>query len=445
MNLSRKKSPGSGFLEVFREQVRHCTRCAGCLPVCPTFTATGEETRSPRGRIMLIAAVLDGRLYLTGTLSRRLSECLLCGACNDACPSGVSVSAAILAMRDELARSGDSRFTRAASRRLFTGTAQNRRRLLEFSGALYARAPNNRFLPWRHQGRKRAVPRPGRNPLEDVIAETTLAEEARPGATRPKGASDRVALFPGCATSLFYQQTAAAAVRVLTRAGIDVVFPRGLSCCGQPLRSLGEPSAAKSLAVDNLDILRSHDVDSVVTVCPSCAGALAEAASRMESELQISDIHALIADMGPAALAGPNPAAPSPPAGPNPAAAAPPEEAQHADPILAKVTWHDPCHLGRGLGLIREPREIIAGLPGVEYVESGELRCCGGGGLLCLQHYGLALKIGLPRAEELAATGAGIVATGCPGCRMQLEDMLGRLNSDIKVMHTVELLDGAPT
>lgn len=440
MSLLRKKSPGRGFLEVFRDQVRHCTRCAGCLPVCPTFTATGEEARSPRGRVMLIAAVLDGRLQLTGTLSRRLSECLLCGACNDACPSGVSVSAAILATRDELARSGDSRLTRAGSRRLFAGSAQNRRRLLEFSGALYARAPNNRFLPWRHQSRKRALPRPGSNPLEDVIAETTPAGATQTGATPAgatpaRGASRRVALFPGCATSLFYQQTAVAAVHVLARAGIDVIFPRGLGCCGQPLRSLGEPSAAESLAANNLDILRGLDVDSVVTVCPSCAGALAEAASRTRIDLQVSDIHALLADTGPAC--------PAPQAETHPAAPPTQAKTRRADPATAKITWHDPCHLGRGLGLIREPREIIAGLTGVEYVEAGELRCCGGGGLLCLQHYGLALKIGLPRADELAATGAGIVATGCPGCRMQLEDMLGRLDSDVKVMHTVELLDGA--
>jgi len=110
--------------------------------------------------------------------------------------------------------------------------------------------------------------------------------------------------------------------------------------------------------------------------------------------------------------------------------------------VAGKVTWHGPCHLGRGLGVTREPREIIAGLPGVEYVEAGELSSCGGGGVFSLTHYGLALKIGASRAKELAASGASVVATGCPSCRMHLEDMLGRLGSPIKVVHTVELLDG---
>ncbi|MBK5225154.1 MAG: (Fe-S)-binding protein [Thermoleophilia bacterium] len=94
------------------------------------------------------------------------------------------------------------------------------------------------------------------------------------------------------------------------------------------------------------------------------------------------------------------------------------------------------------MGVTREPREIIAGLPGVEYVEAGELSSCGGGGVFSLTHYGLALKIGASRAKELAASGASVVATGCPSCRMHLEDMLGRLGSPIKVVHTVELLDG---
>jgi glycolate oxidase iron-sulfur subunit len=109
-----------------------------------------------------------------------------------------------------------------------------------------------------------------------------------------------------------------------------------------------------------------------------------------------------------------------------------------------RVTWHDPCHLGRGLWLTREPREIIAALPGVEYVESGELSCCGGGGVFGLTHYGLSLKVGMARAEEIAATGAGLVVTGCPGCRLQLTDALSRLDSPAKVVHTVELLGGSP-
>ncbi|MHB9053648.1 MAG: (Fe-S)-binding protein [Thermoleophilia bacterium] len=430
MKLSRKKLSGGAFLERFREQIRHCTRCAGCLPACPTFGATGEETLSPRGRMMLIGAALDGELPLTRSFARRLSQCLLCGACTAACPSGVNVSEAILAMREELARSGSSRLARAGSRRLFGVRPDARRRLLDFGGSVYGKAPNRDFVPWRYQGRKRAIPHPGRNPLEEVIAETTPAEGGP-----SESSARRVALFPGCATSLFYQQTAAAAVRVLARAGMDVVFPRGLGCCGQPLRSIGETAAAESLARKNLDILGRCHAGTVVTVCSSCALTLARAASRQEAEFQVSDIHALLAGMRTGG------APPAEPATTSDMKLAGPGTADPLPPARTRVAWHDPCHLGRGLGLIREPREIIAGLPGVEYVEAGELRCCGGG-LLCLQHYGLALKIGIPRAEELAATGAMIVATGCPGCRMQLEDMLGRLDSDIRVMHTVELLDG---
>lgn len=110
-------------------------------------------------------------------------------------------------------------------------------------------------------------------------------------------------------------------------------------------------------------------------------------------------------------------------------------------PAASKVTWHDPCPLGRGLGIIREPREIITGLHGVEYVEAGELSCYGGGGVFSLTRYKrrLALKIVALRAKELAASGGVFVATGC---RMHLEDMLAHLDSPIKVVHTVELIDG---
>jgi glycolate oxidase iron-sulfur subunit len=106
-----------------------------------------------------------------------------------------------------------------------------------------------------------------------------------------------------------------------------------------------------------------------------------------------------------------------------------------------RITWHDPCHLKLGLGLAHTPREIIGGLSGVEYAEAAVSSCCGGAGIFSLSHYELALKIGLSRAEELTATGARTIVTGCPGCRMQLEDMLARLGSEAVVLHTVELLD----
>ncbi len=426
----------TGSLDAYRTQVYSCTMCAACLPVCPTYKATGEESLSARGRVSLMEAVLDGELGLTHGFAERLSKCLVCGACAAACPSGVDVPAAVLAARAELARAGNRRLTRAATRRLISKkTHTGKQRLWGACESAYRHLPGFRFLPWFEDGRRRSLPKPGSRPLEELLPEVS----------RVDGATLSVALFPGCATSMIYQQTALAAVRVLNRAGAEVVLPRGLGCCGLPFRSLGDMEMANALMENCLRTLGTHKVDAVVTVCSSCALALKAGAEKTPGSVPVLDIHELLAEIGVPA-ARPDQASRSMTQGTRQGRSQGIVQGRSQgmvrDRIRDRVTWHDPCHLGRDLGVIAEPREIIAGLPGVEYVEAGELSCCGGGGLFSLLHYDLALKIGRSRARELTATGASLIATGCPGCRMQLEDMLARLGSTARVVHTVELLDG---
>lgn len=400
-----------GGLEMFRDQVYSCTRCASCVAVCPTYLATGEEALSARGRISLIEAVLDGRLGLTRGLAERLSKCLECGACATSCPSGIDVPGAIHAMRVELARNGSNRLARGAARTLGglkPGTGQW---LLHSCAAAYRTLPKLPMTPWLENGSRRRLPGTAGRPLDALLPEISPAVNA----TR------RISFFPGCATSLAYQHTALAAVRVLNRAGVDVVLPPGLGCCGQPYRTMGEADTASVLLRRSLRALGAGKPDAIVTVCASCAlmlreGMMGAGEDRGAVLIPVLDIHELLAETG---LPSPAPAH-----GPS-----------------RRITWHDPCHMKRGLGLIHEPREIIGGLSGIEYSEADGSSCCGGAGSFSLSHYPLAVRIGLERAEELTATGARVIVTGCPGCRIQLEDMLARMNSKVVVRHTVELLD----
>jgi len=412
-------------LETYRNQTYSCTRCAVCAAVCPTYLSTGEEPLSARGRLSLIEAVLDGRQDLSRGLSQHLSQCLLCGACADACPAGINIPEIILAARECLAIADrhwltlpdrDTLALTAARKLAGSQSSRSGRRLLKAGGALYRHLPARRFLPWSRAGRNRSFPNPVSHPLDTMIPEIS-SPRLDPEKTRRQapGATRRIALFPGCAAGLTYQQTAIAAVKVLNHSGVEVIMPRGLSCCGLPLRSLGDPRTAASLARRNLLMLNNHAIDEIVTICSSCALALKQEAAKLPEPPVVLDIHELL-----------------------PAINLPP---QTGSPETLRVAWHDPCHLGRGLGLTREPRKIIAELPGVEYVEAGMLSCCGGGGAFSLMHYDLALGIGMARAEALAATGAEVIATGCPGCRAQLEDMLNRLGSTTRVVHTVELLE----
>jgi glycolate oxidase iron-sulfur subunit len=113
-------------------------------------------------------------------------------------------------------------------------------------------------------------------------------------------------------------------------------------------------------------------------------------------------------------------------------------EQKHAGKTVA---WHDPCHMRHGLAIDSQPRDILTRIDGIEYIDI-DPGCCGGAGAFSFLHYDLALKIGSARAEEITATGAEVVATGCPGCRLHLTDVLHRAGSTAKVVHTVELLAG---
>ncbi|MHB9089691.1 MAG: (Fe-S)-binding protein [Thermoleophilia bacterium] len=393
-----------------------CVKCGACHAVCPTYQATGDEAQVARGRLSLLEAVLDGRLELTRGLDRRLSRCIGCLACDAVCPSGVRVHAAILAAKADLTADRHShRLARLAIRHAAQGSS-GPGVLMRRAGAIgetaYRKLPGNRLAPWRRDGHKRSLPSIGRRTLADTTGDATAA-------ANPVG---RVAYFPGCATNLLFPATGMATIKVLNRAGFTVEHPRGLECCGLPFLSLGDREAAREAAGHNLALLAALDADLVVTACSSCALMLREllpellGSDREDARAlaaSVRDIHELLAD-GTLDIA--------------------PRET----PPL-KVTWHDPCHMRHGLGLTSQPREAIAGLAGIEYVDTAP-GCCGGAGAFSFLHYDLALKIGAGRAEEIAASGADIVATGCPGCRLHLTDVLGRAGSPVRVTHTIELI-----
>ncbi len=396
----------------YRDLAHRCMRCGACMEVCPTYRVTGRESHVARGRLVTAEAFFAGELAPDAALEELMSRCLGCTACEAVCPSGVSVSEIVAAARGELAGAAlKGRLGRAAARRFF-GRDEGRPPL---AWRLLATAESSvsRRLP----GTRRTLPAPAPRPLSRLLPEVS----------RPRGAvHGRVVFYPGCAINVFYPATGTALVKILNRLGVEVVIPRGWQCCGLPHRSQGDMQAARQLALANQELLLGLDADAVVTACSSCAlslkrgvpgisGAAAERSRRL-AELVV-DVHSYLAGLDVAAAA--------------------------ADGGALKVTFHDPCHLRRGLGVFREPRDILQHLPGVEYLETaGDNDCCGGGGLFGVRHYRLALEIGAGRAEALAASGAQVVATACPSCRAHLTDLFNRGGYALRVVHTLELMAG---
>ncbi len=384
------------LLEQYRREISRCVKCGSCRAVCPTFLLDREESHSARGRMALVKAVLDKRLPVSKIYRDRLTTCTGCLACETACPSGVRVTEILRAAKEQaVLDSGTGIINSAISSvvkrpALFRAAAWLAPIVLHYSGG---------------QG----------------AGERKKSSKRKVQSSRAAGARGRVAFFPGCAIEHFQPDIGNAAIGVLNAIGYEVIMPEDLKCCGRPLLSLGDVQAAEELAAHNASVFAAREVDAIVTACASCGLTFKEEYPKLlrpgVKSPRVLDIHEFLSH----ALAGTD-----------------------LNPVRKTITWHDPCHLGRGQGLSKTARDVLCSIPGLSFVEMHNAdRCCGFGGVMRITHHRLSDGIAEDKAKSIIATGASVVATGCPGCRMQITDALRRKGSDITVVHTVQLLEAA--
>jgi glycolate oxidase iron-sulfur subunit len=382
-------------LEIHREEISRCVKCGTCGAVCPAYLHERDESFSARGRMALIKAVLDGRLAISGIYKDRLAACTACLACESACPSNVPVTDILQAAKEQaVAETG-----RGIIGSIIAGTVKQ--------------PPLVRAAAWLlapvmlHYSKRLGSEGQGKRSQFKVQSSKK---------TRRAG---RVAFFPGCAVDYFRRDIGEATMRVLNAIGYNVIVPDGLKCCGRPLLSLGDRQAAEELAAHNAALLETLEVDAIVTACASCGLTfkkdypnLLRPGAKTPVVLDIHDfLSGRIAGIG-------------------------------LKPVRKKVTIHDPCHLGRGQGLSQTVRDLLRTIPGISLVEMRDPdRCCGFGGVMRITHRELSDGIAADKVNNIIATRAGVVATGCPGCCMQIADALGRHGSEIQVVHPVQLLE----
>jgi glycolate oxidase iron-sulfur subunit len=232
----------------------------------------------------------------------------------------------------------------------------------------------------------------------------------------------RVGYFCGCSANLIYTAIGKATISVLLGEGMEVVLPHDQGCCGVPAYTSGDRPTGRELALNNIKAFEKYKLDAIVTTCASGGVALKTdyvkilGFRKKALGADVYDISEFLAKYSRLEF-----------------------EDRHLEKV--RVTYHDPCHLNRGQGITAAPRDVLRAIPHVEFVEMEDAaRCCGGGGTFSLTHYDISKEIGKKKANCIAATGADIVATSCPSCIMQLEDMLRRNGLPQKVVHVVQLL-----
>ena len=407
------------------DQLKKCVKCGACRTNCPAFTVFQREPAVARGKVTLAQHILKDDIELDDQTYLAMSRCLLCGSCVEKCPNDVPTDEIVIAAREALAeKRGLTTFHKAIGQVISSRSRMKLgAKMAGFLGPLFfKKVPETSGLrlrfPMPFVGNRRYIPEIAKKPFIDRHPEIIPGEPGKP----------RIVFFVGCMTNFVYTEIGEAAVALFRHLGCTVIIPKGQQCCGLPGMSGGDIITVRELAEKNLIEMEKYESDFVMSACATCGGALhrlyplvvgkrnPELRTRLDALAKKTvDASQLLQQLG-----------------------LDPTETGAGEQI--RITYHDPCHL-RTRGLTKQPRELLNGTPGVELAEMDAAdRCCGLGGTFNVYHYESSMTINEAKSRAIIETGAQAVATGCPGCMMQLSDGLKQHGSVVEVLHTLQLL-----
>ena len=406
-----------------KELVDVCVHCGFCLPTCPTYLLGNAEMDSPRGRIVLMNVALEEATELSDAMVTHWDRCLGCMACVTACPSGVRYDRLIEATRPQVERN----YKRPLRERAFRRFAFE---IFTHPGRLRALVPlmvaaRRVGLTRAAEGRLTRFPRISalQSLLPDVTIKAAAARlpEMMPAEGERRG---RVGLLLGCVQRVFFDDVNQATARVLVAEGFEVFAPRNVRCCGALMIHSGYETEALDLAKRMISAFEKCDYVGVNAA--GCGSSMkdygdllsddeewAEPAKRFSDKVR--DVSQLLAESEPVAT-------------------------RH--PVRLKVAYHDACHLAHAQKVRSEPRQLLGAIPELELIEPAEWEiCCGSAGIHNLLQPDAGRALGRRKAENLLATGAEAVASGNPGCTLQIAAHLRERGRPLPIYHPIELLD----
>jgi len=415
----------------FEKDLSQCMKCGFCTFWCPVYQEERIEASVARGKNMMIRGLLAGELDYTREYADRLNKCTLCMTCTANCPAKANIPNVIVAARADAVKARGLNFPYnivyrwlLPRRRLFGWVV---RFASWFQGVFMPKTEGtirhlSMFLSALGKGRN--IPQIAPRFLRQMVPVVNVP----PASVKTRM---RVGYFSGCMTDFVLPELGKRIINFLTRNGVEVVVPREQGCCGAPVfLGAGDFETGRKMADANVKAFEG--LDYVISDCATCTSALKDYAKFLADTPQrkkayekfakkVKDISEFLIDVLDL-----------------PASAYKPSAAAKGK----KVSWHDPCHLSRHLGITSQPRQVIKSISGVEYVEMPNAdRCCGMAGAFSMHYYDLSKEIGDKKAASIKSTGADIVVSSCPGCEIQLIDSLLRNKVPVKVMHIMELLE----
>ena len=414
--------PGSP-LDAAKAGIDACVHCGFCLQACPTYLALEDENDSPRGRILLMRGLVEGTLAPSDNAVRtHIDKCLGCRACETACPSGVPYGHLLEATRATLAEYARQPLVA----RLVLGVFR-RPWLLRpaLAGARVLRATRLPSLLGRL---------PGRIGFAMAMLASTRRDAAPRGQRALGGAGVRApaplgsaSVLLGCVMEGLFAGANRATERVLAANGYTLHDASGQQCCGALHAHAGDLDGARALARANVRAFDAAGTDTVAVNSAGCGAMMkeygnlltddrefADAARRVSA--RVRDISELLANAGP----------------------------MRGGPLPMSVTYDAPCHLMHAQRIVAQPLQVLGAIDGLTIVPLEDSdQCCGAAGIYSLVEPATSAAVLAPKLSRIERTGARFVATGNPGCLMQIGAGLRRAGINARAVHPVELLDAA--
>lgn len=410
------------------KEVYQCVRCASCLNVCPIWSTVGGHVY---GHIYSggIGAILTGLLNGLDEFSQFSDMCIGCRRCVSVCPGKINIPDLIAELRN---RNYSIKGSSLPERIMFQKVMTNRKlfhTLLRAASLGQKPVQSGRFirnLPlfFAKMTEGRSLPAIADKPLRDRVKDLMK--------NNPSNPKYKVAFFSGCNIDFVFPDTGESAIKVLQDTGAEVVFPQDQNCCGKPIIGSGDLETARKIAKNNIKTFEKTNADYIVSACPTCTETLKETykelfendpewlarANAMSSKVR--EFTSLVAEMYKK------------------------QGRLHKHTPSSNdvtVTYHDSCHMRRGLGIYKQPRELLESVNGYNFVEMhGCDQCCGMAGAFGMKYANISLRLLGRKLDNIKNAKADVVAVACPACMMQIGGGLDKNMPNVKIKHVADIL-----
>ena len=412
--------------------IANCMHCGLCLPHCPTYSITGLERSSPRGRIRMIKSVADGDLPVSNLFVQEMNFCLDCQACETACPAGVKYGSLVESARAQILEGGyEGRISTWIKRFFFRFIFVRASRLLAVSRILrlYQLLGLNRlvetsgvlkvFSKRLHQVQFLS-PTISKTPSSKLLFERTLPVD------KPRF---KVGFLTGCIMDVAFADVNIDTVRLLLHHGCEVVIPKGQVCCGSLQAHNGDIAIGRKMARSNVAAFEGEGLDAIIMNSSGCGAFMkeyghiladdpeyADRAQRISEK--VKDITEFLVEIGLVIGTSPD-----------------------RQLMGKRVTYHDACHLVHTQKVSQQPRTLIRSIPFIEFVELSESTwCCGSAGIYNITHYDEAWQLLKRKMDNMRKIDPEVLVSGNPGCLIQIQHGLLKEGLNVELLHTATFL-----